>query len=317
MRALAFHCLYGAVWTLLYLPAAVLAEGPAGYEAVPPSPDQAFELPAPHWNLGDRWTVETVSRPTQVRLGLAPDSISQPIAWQFVLSQSETLGAHDCFRIEVRCQAAGKQPETVLWIDRNSLALRQITTQMPVPGGFREMTVRYDFGSGQAAPVLGPLTALPIDTPVFRSGHAKGLTVFSYRSDFGPRQRKAVGDIGFAHLVEQRIAVLSPEEVRELLDETFAKNLSRNRAEPLPRPSGNEATNSIGIGAKSLTVRPVTEVRLKSHGREVRQLWQAQRPWPIYCDNGYSVSRLVSFSSGAKNESSADDHDPSNEEDRP
>ena len=30
-----------------------------------------------------------------------------------------------------------------------------------------------------------------------------------------------------------------------------AKNLSRNQAEPLPRPSGNEAANSFGIGSKN------------------------------------------------------------------
>ena len=31
---------------------------------------------------------------------------------------------------------------------------------------------------------------------------------------------------------------------------TEPKNLSRNQAEPLPRPSGNEATNGTGIGFK-------------------------------------------------------------------
>jgi hypothetical protein len=54
--------------------------------------------------------------------------------------------------------------------------------------------------------------------------------------------------------------------------------------------------------SKSLTTRPVTEVRLKSLGREVRQLWQAQRPWPIYSDNGYTVARLVSVERVAADE---------------
>ena len=52
-------------------------------------------------------------------------------------------------------------------------------------------------------------------------------------------------------------------------------------------------TEPHSLSAESLTNRPITEVRLKAAGREIRQLWQADQPWPIYCDNGYSVCRLI------------------------
>ncbi|MBN1853487.1 MAG: hypothetical protein JW829_12210 [Pirellulales bacterium] len=281
MRIHACQQLFGALPPILFLILPVMAELPArGHEPDPFSVDPGIELPIPHWNLGDRWTVETVSRPVQSRFGLTIKPSSRPIPWQFIMVGPEELDGHTCHRIEVQCQAVGNQPESVLWIDCRSFALRQITTQVPVPHGFEEMTVRYAFASGQTAPVLGPLTALPVDTPVFLSGKAKGLEIFTYRSDFGPIERKSIGDIGFAHQVEQRIAVLSPEQVHVLLDEPFTKSIL-----------GDSFT-------KGMMARPVTEVVLKSHGQEVRQLWQAESPWPIFCDNGSTMSRLVSISRG-------------------
>ena len=163
----------------------------------------------------------------------------------------------------------------MFWLDRNSFALRRITTYLPVPGGFSEMTMSYDSPSGQPTPILGPFSALPIDTPVLYAG-AKGLRTFSYTSHFGAVQRKELGDVGFAHQVEQRISDVPKDEVRKLFGRHFTKSLVDDAF------------------SKSLTARPVAEVRLKSQGREIRQLWQAQRPWPIYCDNGYTVSRLIS-----------------------
>ena len=55
------------------------------------------------------------------------------------------------------------------------------------------------------------------------------------------------------------------------------KNLSQNQAEPFPRPSGNEATNSIGIGHKT---------REHNHGTKeteifanMFQVWSTQDKW--------------------------------------
>jgi hypothetical protein len=199
-----------------------------------------------------------------------------PLRWQFDVSPSKEPPSEDCFRVAVKCEGAGEGiPKTVFWLDRDSFSLRRITMYLPVSGGFEKMTMSYDSGSGQPAPILWPLSALPIDTPVLYAG-TKGMQTFSYTSHFGDGQRKELGDVAFAHQVEQEISEVPQDEVARLFSQHFAKSLVDN---PF---------------TKSLTTRPVTEVRLKSQGREVRQLWQAQRPWPIYCDNGYTVSRLVS-----------------------
>jgi hypothetical protein len=230
----------------------------------------------PQWELGDQWTVETVSRPLHVRGDTSQAVASSPLRWKFEIQRVEEPLQAECFQVEVTCQAEGRGlPKSVFWLDRDSFALRRITTHLPVPGGFQEMTMSYDSVSGQPAPILGPLTALPIDTPVLYSG-TKGLQNFSYTSHFGATGRKELGDVGFAHQVEQQVSEVPQDEVRKLFHQHFAKSLADDAF------------------AKSLAARPVTEVRLKSHGREIRQLWQSQRPWPIYCDNGYTVSRLIS-----------------------
>lgn len=244
----------------------------------------------PRWEVGDRWILETVSRPLSVRDDVSHTANSPPLRWQFDVARRERSASHDCFRVEVACQAEGAGiPKTVLWLDRDSFALRRITSYLPVPGGFEEMTMSYDSGSGQPAPILGPLSALPIDTPVLYSG-AKGLQTFSYASHFGATQGKELGDVGFVHQVEQQVSELPQDEVGRLFGEHFAKSLVED------------------VFTKSLRALPVTEIRLKSQGREIRQLWQARRPWPIYCDNGYSVSRLVSVERSAQ---------AAREEDRP
>lgn len=256
---------------------AALACGPL--TAATPRAAGENELPLdrlrPHWELGDRWTVETVSRPLHVRADANQTAHSSPIQWQFEVPALEEAAFEDCFRVEVICQAADRSiPKAIFWLDRDSFALRRITTHLPVPGGFQEMTMSYDSGSGQPAPILGPLSALPIDTPVLYAG-AKGLQTFIYTSHFGSAERKELGDVGFAQQIEQQVSEVPQDEVQKLFGQHFAKSL---------------VDDSF---TKSLSSRPVTEVRLKSQGRVVRQLWQAERPWPIYCDNGYTVSRLV------------------------
>ncbi len=267
------NLMFAFCWSLLVAPLC----GPTAAIGQKPKPTEESRLDslAPQWQLGDRWTVETVSRPLHIRADVSQAANSSPLRWKFDVSRLEKFASHECFRVEVTCPAEGRgMPKTVLWLDRNSFALRRITTYLPVPGGFEEMTMSYDSASGQPAPILGPLSALPIDTPVLYAG-AKGLQTFGYTSHFGATQRKELGDVGFAHQIEQHISEMPQDEVHKLFSDQFAKSLVND---PF---------------AKSLTTRPVTEVRLKSQGREVRQLWQAQRPWPIYCDNGYTVSRLV------------------------
>ncbi|HEX5103906.1 MAG TPA: hypothetical protein VFV87_08860, partial [Pirellulaceae bacterium] len=206
-----------------------------------------------------------------------------PIQWQFSLSRFEKSLDSECFRVEIRClSGTDGHPLTTLWVDRQSRALRQIATEIPVPGGYQTMTVSYEFDSGQPGPVLGPLTALPIDLPVLLADGAKGLETFHYRSEIGPPGRKELDALGFAHEVEQRATTASADDVRMLMATVFAKSLDD------------------GVLARSLIENPVTDIRLKSAGREIRQLWQAGSPWPIYCDNGQTVCRLVSVEPAAQ-----------------
>lgn len=257
--------LVGAVLALATLPVALAA--PAADEPKRDTRSPTFDELMPRWELGDRWVVETKSRPLQVRGDTGPDTFCKPIQWQFAVQRFEKTLADDCYRLEVKCLVAGAvQPSTVLWIDKKSLSVRKIETQLPVPGGFRTITYNYQFSSGQPSPVLGPLSALPIDLPLFGGGEAKGMQTFAYQMHTGPAETKQLGQLGFAYNVEQRVNPVSSEHVKGLLNETFAK---------------------------SLTKQPVVEVRLKSGHRQVHQLWQPGLPWPVYSKNGSTECRLV------------------------
>ena len=155
---------------------------------------------------------------------------------------------------------------TVLWVNKKAHALRQITTQIPVPGGFRILTENYEFRSGQPSPVLSPLTALPVDIPLFRGGQAKGLEKFSYEANVGPAGTKALGDLGFSNEVEQDVQTASADQAKGLLNIDFAKDL---------------------------TVRPAVEVKLKKFDRQVRQIWRPGLPWPAYSEDGQTTCKLV------------------------
>ncbi len=221
----------------------------------------------PNWQLGDKWVVETITQPLQMREGTTRRMAARPIQWQFTVQRFEKSLNQDYYRVEIRCMLRGRpQPMTVLWVDRKSHILRKIQTQIPVPGGFRTITENYEFASGQPSPVLGPLSALPIDLPLLMDGQAKGSQKFTYEANTSLSGTKAVGEVGFAYEVEQEVSPANAEQVKGLLNDTFAKDLKR---------------------------RPVVEVKLKGPGREVRQLWQPGLPWPAYTESGPTVSRLV------------------------
>lgn len=253
--------------TLLALPMATAAVclAPA---ADPPRPLRSANVDQvrPRWNLGDGWVVETSTYPMQVRGDAAQLTRSRPIQWQFVVQKYEKVIGDDCYRVAVKCLLPGPaQPTTVLWIDRKTQTLRQVQTQIPAAGRFRTITENYEFG-GQRSPVLGPLTALPIDLPLFQPGGTKGLGKFSYQANVGPAGKKALGEVGFAYEIEQDISEPAVQQVKGLLPDSFTKDLA---------------------------VKPMVEVRMRGAGRQVRQLWQAGQPWPVYAENGATVSRLV------------------------
>lgn len=225
----------------------------------------------PKWKAGDKWVIETHSQSVQVRDEKVEDEDKQPgVKWEFTVGKTEKIAGHDCYRVEVRCLEPGAaQPSSVLWIDQKTMTLRQFQTQIPVPGGFRTVTESYVVGEGQQAPVLGPLTALPIDLPLFTPGSSRA-TKFSYEAITGPAGKRAVGDVGFAVDIEQSIQPAKAEDLQKLLPQAMSRDLS-----------------------KDLEKKPVVDVKLKTPEREVRQLWQAGQPWPVYSDNGQTKAKLI------------------------
>jgi hypothetical protein len=221
----------------------------------------------PQWKSGDKWVVETSSLLLQAREGTNQPARSKPIQWQFAVQRFDKSVGDDCYRVEIRCLLPGRpQPVTVLWVDKAKHTLRQITTQVPVRGGFVTLTENYEFNNGQPSPVLGPLTAIPVDFPLFAANQTKGLEKFSYVANVGPSGAKALGDVGFSFDVEQDAQIVQPEQAKGLLNDDFSKDLA---------------------------ARPAIEVKLKQIDRTVRQVWQAGLPWPAYSDDGKTISRLI------------------------
>jgi hypothetical protein len=227
----------------------------------------------PRWHAGDQWTIESTTMQLQIGGGKQEVGRGRPITWQFRVAGTEKLGGRDCWRVEVRPLVPGRnQPVTTFWVDRESMAMQQFQSQVTVAGGLRTMTESYQFSSGQPAPVQGPLTALPIDLPLFAGGQMKGAQQFTYEAVPGPAGQKAVGEMGFVMNVQQEIETAKPAQIKELLADEFAKDLQ---------------------------TKTTVEVRLKSPQGRVRQLWQPGAPWPVYTDNGPTVARLVKYTPAA------------------
>jgi hypothetical protein len=258
---------------LLLLAVLGLGAGLLGVVSADQPADVKGEDLRPRWNPDDCWVVETTTKPIQVRNDGAEKKLP-PVSWKFTVKKAEKAAGHDCHRLEIAClDAKGNvdktQPTSVLWVDQKSMALRQLQTQLPVPGGFRTVTESYAFADNQPAPVLGPLTALPLDLPLFLSGAARGLEKFSYEAVSGTGGKRAPNDVAFAVDIEQHVAAAKADDVKRLVPDDF-KEFGRD-----------------------LTARPVVEVKLKTTEREVRQLWQTGQPWPVYASNGQTTARLM------------------------
>lgn len=243
----------------------------------PPDKGKAGRTPTtaqlkPHWQTGQQWEVETLNQSLQRGANLNQESKQKPILWQFAVLKPAKLGEHSCCRLQVQIKLGQEQqPFTTLWLDEKSLALRQMQTQMRVQGELRTMTESYRFKAGQPAPVITPLTAIPLDMPVFLEEGKAVLHKFSYEAFSGEAGKKAIGDVGFAFEIEQSIAPAGADAVKSLQSKGL---LSKSFA-------------------KDLTAKPLTEVRLHAGRRRVRQLWQPGLPWPVYSSNGVCQSRLV------------------------
>ncbi len=243
----------------------------AGVSVAAPPAGQArairIEKLKPQWQVGDRWIVETTTLQSQVTDTRQAKTRSKPVRWQFSVQAVEQLAGRPCYRLQVQALAGQRQqPVTRVWVDQQTMTLRQVQMQLPIPGGFKTVTESYHTAGGAATPVLGPLSILPIDLPSFLPSQIKGAETFVYESVVGPGGTKAIGDVGFSYAVQQKCFQPKPENIKGLLDNAFVKDLQ---------------------------TAPVVEVRLKTTGRSVHQLWQPGQPWPSFSDNGNTQSRLV------------------------
>jgi hypothetical protein len=233
----------------------------------------------PKWEVGDSWVVEATTQPVQLRAGgddktPAPPAAPVKAQYKFTVAAREKLGAGECFRVEITVHPDPRnQPTTKLWLDAKSLALKQLQTQIPVDGAFATVTESYDSKDGPPAPVTGPLTAVPVDMPVFVGGRA-GEQSFSSEAAGGPAgAKRAANDVAFAVDIKQTTTPVTPDAARGLLPEKFSRDLE---------------------------TKPLVKVELKTAERTVTQLWQVGRPWPVYTKSGPTEARLVSFTPAKK-----------------
>ncbi|HKI37687.1 MAG TPA: hypothetical protein VKA46_37895 [Gemmataceae bacterium] len=260
-------------FVLLFLGLLGLGAGLIGALAADGPADVKGEDLKPKWNVDDSWVIETTTKVIQARNDLG-EKKPAPINWKLTVKKAEKVAGHECHRLDVAClddkgNVDKTQPGSVLWIDQKSMALRQLQTQLPVPGGFRTITESYAFGDNQPAPVTAPLTALVLDVPLFTPGATRGLEKFSYEAVSGAGGKRAANDVAFAVDIEQHITPAKEEDVKRLVSDEF-KEFNRD-----------------------LKAKPVVEVKLKTSEREVRQLWQVGQPWPLYANNGQTTARLI------------------------
>ena len=214
----------------------------------------------PEWQVGDQWVVETQTPQTQTA---SPQAAIAKARWRFTVEAVEPMAQADCFRIVCR-PADAQEPKTVVWVDRKTTAIRQIQTQLPTPAGYKTVTESYQ--STTAAPVVGPLTVLPIALPQFSQPGIKSLDAYQYETISGPGGIKAAGDVGFSTDIRQTFSKPSADRIKNLFDEQHIK---------------------------SLEDRPLVEVHLSTPVETVRQVWAEGAPWPVVADNGLTVARLV------------------------
>lgn len=219
----------------------------------------------PNWQVGDKWVIETRTRMIQERR-TTESAFGSGIQWQFEVARREKINGVEAVVLNVKCLADDRpSPSITIVVDSDSSMIRSIRSTIPVGSGFHTITESYKTDSGQTSPILGPWPALPIDLPAFVTG-AKGALEFDYQSYSGAGEDKRIGDLGFSFRVKQEERELDADGVKKLLHSDFTKEVAIGRT---------------------------VEVNLRTAHRTVRQLWQQDLPWPMYSDNGSTVSRLV------------------------
>jgi len=242
--------------------------------AQPPGKPPLEDRMRPRWAVGDSWVIAAVTRPLQERnerkQERGAEDEPKAVQWQFKVDRTEKLGPNECYVVVVSAVEDPKnQPQSKLWVDAKSMAIRQLETQLPVREGFATVTESYQFGEGQPGPVLPHITALPLELPMFIAGRA-GEQVFNYEARSGTATaRRDAGDVGFSVDVSQSVTPMTQQQAQA--EGKVPKQYTRD-----------------------LEAKPLAEVRMKTKAREVHQIWQATQPWPVYSNNGTTEARLVS-----------------------
>lgn len=217
------------------------------------------------WQTGDRWTVETV--PQMSVTSDASSSAGKGIRWSFEVTGTDKIHDRNCWRASIRCAEPGvRSPEVEIWVDQKSGMLIRTTSRVKRGERTAEFTETYLTSDGQPTPVLGMLSSLPLDMPIFNSlaGRTKSLEPQIYETVIGNGKTKSLEDLGFASIVSQNIKSVPAAQVKSL---------------NVPAASSSENVN----------------VEIRSGNRTVRQIWAPGKPWPIFSDNGVTHSRLLEY----------------------
>ncbi|MDO4583368.1 MAG: hypothetical protein Q4D62_04615 [Planctomycetia bacterium] len=223
---------------------------------------QAADI-GPKWQIGDRWSVETQTIQTPAS---QKSERSRGVVWNFHVAGEEKVGEQDCFRVEITCaDTRRKQPNVTIWVGRQTGMLTRLTSRIPMEGKYAEYTESYSMADGVPTPVLGIIPSLPLDLPILTEAarNSKSLEPAVYESVSGSGQTKNLNDVRFAYSVTQTISPVPQNRI---------KSLSENI----------HASESV-------------QVRISAGQHDVEQVWTAEKPWPIYSNNGVSVSRLKNF----------------------
>jgi hypothetical protein len=190
------------------------------------------------------------------------------VQWQFQVGKVEKIDGQDCYAVDVKCMAAGGRDAkpTRLWLNKNTLGLEQIEEQLPIQGKYKPVKERYK-AQGRTAPVFVPITAIPLDMPVFLPSEDKGTTDFGYQAIIPDEEgKKALDDVGFKFQVKQTTQAPNRDELKDLVAEEFTKGLAEKK---------------------------VLEFKFEAGRRKARQIWQEGQPWPLYSSNGLIEAQLI------------------------
>jgi hypothetical protein len=220
-------------------------------------------LARPEWKKGDTWQIETVTERMQDREPESGAGASR-IRWKFKVSDVEKISNRDCWRIDIECLANGRlKPASAIWVDQETLFLRQFQTQLPVAGALRTVQETYEPGEAGHSPVLPPVNVVPVSLPAFIAAAPKGQ--FKYTSQPTGQAKDAATRVKFIHAVSQEVQPATAKSL-QYVPQAVSKSLER---------------------------APAVEVHLASPGQQVLQVWQKNRPWPVFSQAGPTKSWLI------------------------